>query len=151
MAGTKHNQISDADLKKALDKCFVITPDELTLAEETDLLPTYSDELPPGAMKDEVDREFARRHAEREREVREFNDSSDESAEEKLAKRIAARLEAGEPLNETEIRVAGLAIDVPFAAPPPSDGPIIRYASGKTLQEVLREKYPKMFERDSSA
>lgn len=70
MAGTKRNPISDEDLKKALDKCFVITPDELTLAEETDLLPTYSDELPPGEMKDQVDREFARRHAERARSSR---------------------------------------------------------------------------------
>ena len=27
MAGTKRNPISDEDLKKALDKCFVITSD----------------------------------------------------------------------------------------------------------------------------
>jgi len=32
-----------------------------------------------------------------------------------------------------------------------TSGPIITYVDGTTLQERLREKYPKMFERDSSA
>lgn len=42
-----------------------------------------------------------------------------------------------------------LTIDVPFAAPPPSDGPIIKYTDGTTLQELLREEYPKMFGRST--
>jgi len=131
-------------------KGFYITPDELD-SDWQESLPIWSDELPRGEMKDEVDRQLAELRARRERGTREpFDDPSGENLEEKLTRRIAAKLEAGEPLNETEIRAAGLTIDVPFAAPPPSDGPIITYADGTTLHERLREKYPKMFERDSS-
>lgn len=45
-------------------------------------------------------------------------------------------------MSEREIRAAGLSVDVPFEAPPPRKGPVLRYASGKTISDVHRERHP---------
>lgn len=49
-------------------------------------------------------------------------------------------------MSEREIRAAGLRIDVPFTSLPPADGPVLRYTDGRTIDDVLREKSPGLFD-----
>lgn len=52
-----------------------------------------------------------------------------------------------ERMSETEIRDAGLAIDVPFEAPPPTPqgAEIISYQDGQTLEDELRKINPERY------